>query len=305
MPNWNQLLDELRLRGGAHDIIRREYLGKLHAVTNRNIIAYYSGWLQKGALQGQGLSFGIDDSDKNGFMTTLYDLEKDRGLDLILHTPGGSSSATESLVDYLRSTFGKDIRAIVPQLAMSAGTMIALSCKEILMGKHSSLGPIDPQVGGIAAHAILEEFDRARADINTNQHLWGLWSPILQKYGPTVLGACQRAIEMSSTNTWDWLTTNMFLDDPDNAQKAKNILDNLGSHSVSLTHDRHISAQRAIDLGIKVTMLEDNPALQDAILSVHHMFMQTLSETAAYKIIENQKGVAYVQNLQQAIVAMR
>ena len=41
--------------------------------------------------------------------------------------------------------FGTDIRAIVPQLALSAGTMVALACKEIIMGKHSSLGPIDPQ----------------------------------------------------------------------------------------------------------------------------------------------------------------
>jgi ClpP class serine protease len=75
-------------------------------------------------------------------------MDRSKGLDLILHTPGGDMAATESLVDYLRQMFGKDIRAIVPQIAMSGGTMIALAWKEILMGKHSNLGPIDPQFSG-------------------------------------------------------------------------------------------------------------------------------------------------------------
>ena len=49
--------------------------------------------------------------------------QEGRGLDLILHTPGGDMAATESLVDYLRAMFGTDICAFVPQLAMSAGTI--------------------------------------------------------------------------------------------------------------------------------------------------------------------------------------
>lgn len=60
-------------------------------------------------------------------------LKSKYGLDLILHTHGGQIAATESIVHYLRSIFGNNIRAFIPQLAMSAGTMIALSCKEIIM----------------------------------------------------------------------------------------------------------------------------------------------------------------------------
>ena len=97
-------------------------------------------------------------------MATIKDLDSTKGLDLILHTPGGDIAATEALVGYLRSMFNTDIRAIIPQIAMSAGTMIALSCKEIVMGKHSSLGPIDPQLGGLPAHGIIEEFTKASDD---------------------------------------------------------------------------------------------------------------------------------------------
>jgi ClpP class serine protease len=101
-------------------------------------------------------------------MTAIHGLDRKKGLDLALHTPGGEAAATESLVDYLRQIFGTDIRAIVLQLAMSAGTMLACACKSILIGKQSSLGPIDPQLGGLAAHGIIEEFTKAYEEIQVD-----------------------------------------------------------------------------------------------------------------------------------------
>lgn len=86
----------------------------------------------------------------NAFMTNVYRLDRSKGLDLILHTPGGDLAATESIVNYLQSAFDGNVRAIIPQISMSAGTLIAMSCREILMGRESSLGPIDPQLGGIS-----------------------------------------------------------------------------------------------------------------------------------------------------------
>ena len=86
-------------------------------------------------------------------------MECHRGLDLILHTPGGFPEAAESIVKYLRSKFSTNIRVIVPHLSMSAGTMIACAGKEIVMGKHSSLGPIDPQFNGIPVYSLKREYE--------------------------------------------------------------------------------------------------------------------------------------------------
>src|SRR5690606_29994841 len=147
----------------------------------------------------------VNDADKNGFMTTIYKLDKKLGLDLILHTPGGDVAATESLVDYLRAMFGTNIRAIVPQLAWSGGTMIACACQEIIMGKHSSLGPIDPQFGPLPAHGILEEFKQAKEEIKADPTTIPVWQPIIAKYHPTLIGECDKAIKWSRTMTKDWL----------------------------------------------------------------------------------------------------
>lgn len=149
MPSWSEIISDVNKYsniGAELDRKREEYLNKIHSITGRNVIAYYSGWLIKPDVP----HIIIDEQDKNAFMTTVHKLDKSKGLDLILHTPGGDIAATESIVTYLKSIFNGDMRAFIPQISMSAGTMIAMSCKEIIMGEQSSLGPIDPQMGGIA-----------------------------------------------------------------------------------------------------------------------------------------------------------
>ena len=295
MPNWKNLLSEVEAAGTTYDVIRRKYLARLHEVTGRNIILYYSGWLHKAELEKVGYTgLGILDGDKNGFMATIHELQRDKGLDLLLHTPGGDIAATESIVDYLRSMFGTDIRAFIPQLAMSAGTMIALSCKEIILGKHSSLGPIDPQIHGLPAHGIIEEFDRAANEIKVDQSRIPLWQPIIAKYHPALIGECQKAISWSNQMVREWLISGMFDGDADGPTKADAIIAELADHALTKSHARHISLKRAQDMGIRAIALEDDADLQEAALSVHHACIQTLSAPSVCKIIENHVGVAYV-----------
>lgn len=299
MPNWNQVLNETKAAGSTHDVIRRQYLRQLHEKTNRNIIIYYSGWLQHPKQPGTE----VNDEDKNGFMTTIHQLDRKKGLDLLLHTPGGDTSATESLVDYLRSMFGKDIRAIIPQLALSAGTMIACSCKEIVMGKQSSLGPIDPQFGGIPAHGVIEEFTTAHKEIKEDPSKMAVWQPIIANYRPTFIGECQKAITWADDLAKNWLLSNMFYGDDSGTEKVANILKELGDHALTLSHARHLSMEKCKEIGLRVAALEDDGELQDAVLSVHHACMHTLSATTGFKIIENHEGVAFIKMAQ--VIAVR
>jgi len=298
MANWNDILNEIQASGSTHDIVRRQYLGKLHALTGRNVIIYYSGWLQKPGLPGTELN----DADKNGFMNAIHGLDRTKGLDLILHTPGGETAATESLVDYLRSMFGINMRAIVPQLALSAGTMIACACKTIVMGKHSSLGPIDPQFHGVPAHGVVEEFFRAHREIKADPSKAAVWQPIIAKYQPTLIGECEKAIAWSNEMVKEWLLSCMLSDQANAEEIAGNIIAELADHALTKSHARHISYSKARDIGLKVSLLEDEPNLQEAVLSVHHACIHTLSGTGAYKIIENHNGVAFIQMVRQVVV---
>ena len=300
MPDWNQILNEIKAAGSTYDVIRRRYLKEFHDLTGRNVIIYYSGWLQKRNLEG----VEVNDADKNGFMTVVHHLDRKKGLDLILHTPGGETAATESLVDYLRAMFGTDIRAFVPQLALSAGTMIACACKEIFMGAHSSLGPIDPQFHGIPAHGVVEEFNRAHKEIREDPSKIPIWQPILAKYQPAFIGECEKAIEWANEMVTEWLRTSMFetLDSKAKQQKIKKIVNDLTDHALSKSHARHLSFNRCKKIGLTVRRLEDNRELRDAVLSVHHACIHTLGATPAFKIIENHDGRAFIQIAHQVVM---
>lgn len=83
MPNWAKVLTEVQNLASTSnplDVVRKKYLQKLYSLTKRNVIAYYSGWLYKPNVYGTG----INDLDKNAFMTTIHELDKSKGLDLIL-----------------------------------------------------------------------------------------------------------------------------------------------------------------------------------------------------------------------------
>jgi ATP-dependent protease ClpP protease subunit len=302
MPTWNDILSEIQQAGSTHDLVRRRYLKKLATKTKRNVIIYYSGWLQKSDLyRQQTWEFTLNDADKNGLMATIYEMPRDKGLDLVLHPPGGDMAATESLIDYLRQMFGGDIRAIVPQIAMSGGTMIALACKQIIMGKHSNLGPIDPQFSGIAAHAVKEEFERAVREVQIAPHTAAIWQVVLSKYGPSLISESTKAIKWADDMTKEWLITGMFKNDTDAVAKADRVVRELGDHAITMSHARHISLKAAQNLGLDVVPLEDDQALQDSVLSVHHAAILTMRMTPAVKLIENDRGVAFVQQIQQCL----
>lgn len=296
MPNWNDVLNEIRGQKAVSplDAVRQKYLQALSSKTGRNVIAYYSGWLSSPVSVP---TLSINDEDKNAFMSAVHGLDRSKGLDLILHTPGGGVAAAESIVNYLRQMFGTNIRAIVPQLAMSAGTMIACSCKSIVMGKQSNLGPIDPQLNGLPAHGVLAEFEEAHLQIKQDPAKAQVWYPILNKYHPTFLGECQKAIDLADRIVREWLETGMFDGRNDAKQLAQQAAEHLGSHEKTLNHSRHIHIDECERLGLSIERLEADPGLQDVVLTVHHAFMHTISMAGVLKIVENHQGQAMVMGL--------
>lgn len=304
MPAWEEILNETKASGSIHDVIRRKHLKKLSNYTKRNVILYYSGWLQKNNLAREAnIDMGISDADKNGFMSVIKGLDRSKGLDLILHTPGGDMAATESLVDYLHSMFELDINAFIPQIAMSGGTIMALACRNIYMGKQSSIGPIDPQFMGRPVVGIIEDFKRARNEILENPQNALLWEPILRKLEPGSIASLEGAIDWSHEMARRFLRKNMFRDDVGAAKKIKSIINHLTDHQKTKNHGRHISLSEAKSIfGDGVKELEEDQKLQDLILTVHHSTIITLQATSSYKIIENHSGRAFVQQLRVQVL---
>lgn len=291
MAGWDEILLEIQKTPGNYDAVRRKYLDKLFRLTGRNIIAYYSGFLTKPSAPNTD----INDGDMSGFMNALKNMNTAKGLDLILHTPGGNPTAAEAIVKYIRVKFDNDIRVIVPHMAMSAGTMIACCAKEIIMGKHSSLGPIDPQLNGIPAYDIVQMYLDAKRALASDKNTFLYWKLLLDRYPPPFIYTAISAIRLSSALVKDWLGSCMFDKTRDEDKESINrIAKALNEHDDSKTHDRHFDFEQCKNFGLKITDLEADQKLQDAILSLHHAYIFTIDNTNTVKIIENQRGKALV-----------
>jgi len=180
------------------DIVRRNKLLALKSYTKRNTIIYATDFLGQKARLVDGVS--IDLTDKEGFVEVTKNIQGDK-LDVILHSPGGTAEAAESIVAILRAKFS-NIRFIIPSIAKSAATMLAMSGDCLVMDERSELGPTDPQMvvnrdGQIViapAHAIKEQFQTASREIVKDSKKLTPWLPILRQYGPSLLSECDRSL---------------------------------------------------------------------------------------------------------------
>jgi len=313
MPTWGEILIELanaRNQGNQapFDFVRRKYLIQLYQKTKRNTILYATAWTKSGLSNSAADLLIITEEDVQGLMEVIHGLSGNK-LDLIIHSPGGSPEATEAFVSYLRSKFD-DIRVIIPYAAMSAATMLACSADKIVMGKHSFIGPIDPQMliatqfgrQAVPAQAILDQFHFASDEAKSDSKKLASWLPLLGQYSPGLLVQCMNALDLSEELVSEWLQKYMFKKRKDRMKVSKKIARFLSNHTEFKTHSRHLNRDKAKEIGLEIEDLEKDQELQDLVLSLFHSVTHTFGGTPAIKIIENHLGKAYINQQQQIVL---
>jgi ClpP class serine protease len=95
----------------------------------------------------------IDLDDSERMVKAIRDAG-DRPIDLLMHTPGGLVIAAEQIARALHA-HKPGVTVVVPQYAMSGGTLLALAADEIILDENAMLGPIDPQLNNMPAAAYL------------------------------------------------------------------------------------------------------------------------------------------------------
>lgn len=317
MPTWGAISDELNklllaqqapgitpepFGPSPYDKVRRKYLAELSRQTGRPVIVYASSWLE-GRPVPEPSVVGVATRDVMGFMEAVHEL-KPGPLDLMLHSPGGDPDAAKAIMSYLRDQGFDPIRAMVPISAMSAATMMALSCDEILMGRHSQLGPIDPQFTlmtpdgprSAPAQAILDQFERAKEECAASPQALAAWLPILRSYSPGLLSQCLTSQADAEESVALAMRDHMFkkLPPEEAERRARDVASWFNSHQTHRSHGRPLRHQDLVDHGVEVKLLEDDDQLQDQVLSAWHGVQLSLSQTAVNKLVENHLGKAWM-----------
>jgi hypothetical protein len=314
MNTWNDVLKEVQERKtpqGTPDLdgVRRDKMKAVSEHTQRPLIVYAVDFLNAGKAQAVGPEINLDWSDKEGFIEAIQDIEGD-SVDILLHSPGGLAEAADSIVDIIRRKF-KHVRFIVPNMAKSAATMLALSGDEILMDIASELGPIDPQFtfrkgdGSIVtapAQAIIDQFEAAQKSIAKDPKILAPWLPILQQYGPSLYQQAKNAIELSKDLVKEWLIEYMLMNDPAKGRRAGNIARYLSNHNNFKSHAKRVGLRELREVKalkpIKALDMSEDTDLQNKIWGLYHAISLTFGMTAAYKIFENTSGRALIRLVQ-------
>lgn len=231
------------------------------------------------AISGSML-YVMDDVVKEA-LESDRDTKRRRRLAVVLETDGGSIELVQRIVETMRHYY-REVEFIVPNRAMSAGTVLALSGDRIWMNYYSVLGPIDPQIrtdnGFVPAIGYLEMYKRL-VDKSTNGNI----SPaemafLLEKFDPAEMFLIEEHQKLSVTLLKEWLVRYKFknwkqtvkrkltVDRKMRKHRAEQIARSLSDPKSWHSHGRGISMTvMAKDVGVLIDDFDLKPRISEAL----------------------------------------
>lgn len=239
----------------------RRALKEISDVRKRPVIVYMANVVNANVKAVSSIEY----SDDLPFSELVNTIPVDvRNIDVILVTPGGSGTQVAKFVDKLRPRFDT-VSFIIPDIAMSAGTIFAMSGDEIIMTSNSHIGPIDPQVPNrdgiyVPAQALLTliEHIQTRGEQAIKRGLNPDWTDlqILRQIDPKELGyaisASKYSVELVENylhdykfRTWTIHSNGSLVTPNERKQRANEIANQLCNHSLWKSHGRGITREAA------------------------------------------------------------
>jgi len=287
----------------GHEIQRA--LKEISDIRQRPAIAYLANIVNPSIKASRSIEY----SDDLPFTELVNTVPADaRQVDVILVTPGGSGTQVAKFVDKLRPRFDR-VSFILPDMAMSAGTIFAMSGDEIIMTSNSHIGPIDPQVPNrdgmyVPAQAILTliEHIKEKGAAAIAQGRTPEWTDlqILRQIDPKEIGNAINASKYSVELVENYLYKHKFstwinhsdgrpVTDDERKKRANEIASQLCDHSLWKSHGRGITREAAWEgCRLKITHSESIEGLDRAIKRLWALFYWMFENTPVYKIFASE-----------------
>ena len=208
-------------------------------------------------------------------------------LAVILTTGGGSVETTERIVTAMRSLY-EEVWFLIPDVAMSAGTILTLSGDQIWMHPLACLGPIDPQVPrGDKLVPVAGYLDKYAEFVAKSQDgtLTTAELHLLRQMDLGELRMFELARDLSNMLIRDWLPKYKFrhwlvtegegkqVTDEMRRDRARDTAEKLNDHMMWGSHGRPIGVNRVrLDLGLKVEDLKPGTKNGDLVME-YFVFM--------------------------------
>ncbi|OYU19695.1 MAG: serine dehydrogenasease [Rhodobacteraceae bacterium PARR1] len=207
-------------------------------------------------------------------------------ISLVLRTGGGSAETTERMVGVLRKHYGQ-VNFIVPDVAMSAGTILCMSGDRIYMDYASTLGPIDPQVPTpdtgdyVPALGYIDKV----LEITNKGQLAPADVVMLKSLDLAKLALFEQARDLSVDLLKKWLVQYKFrnwtqhrttnpgtpVTEQEKADRAEQIAKDLADHKRWRSHGRSLDVAKLKELKIEIDDYSDIPDLSTTIRSYNDL----------------------------------
>ena len=221
-----------------------------------------------------------------------------------LKTPGGVVEVVERMVQVIRN-FYQEVIVIVPNQAMSAGTVFALSADRIMMDYFSRLGPIDPQIVKddklVPALAYLNQYQK----LNEKASQGNLTTAEYAMLGKLDLGELyqfEQARELSVELLIKWLSQYKFKDWKKTETRKISVTKNLKQErakeiaKILNDPDRWHSHGRGIDIStlrnelkLKIEDYSENEGLSKSIRNYFNLLVDYLSRQKLISFVHTEE----------------
>lgn len=223
---------------------------------------------------------------------------------IVLRTAGGSAEATERMVTALRHNYS-NVFFVVPDIALSAGTIFCMSGDRIYMDYASSLGPIDPQVPTPdTGHYVpaLGYLDKVM-EITQKGQLAPADVVLLKTLDLAKLALFEQARDLSIDLLKEWLVKYKFKDwtehqttnpgtpvtEEEKADRAEEIARDLNNHKRWRSHGRSLNIPKLKDLRIRINDYSDNAKLTSAIRGYNDPLTGYIDRAGTQFLLHNRK----------------
>lgn len=264
---------------GANQFIEGQldvHLKEIEAQTNADVLAYIGPIYDR-----------VDDFIRMAVEELKARTTPKDTLIFVLETDGGLIEVAQRIAETLRRHY-KRVEFVVPNHAMSAGTVLVMSGDAIRMDYYAVLGPIDPQVfvpkrGWVPALGYLVQYERLMKKAATPDGLnTAEMALLIQGFDQAELYRYEQARNLSITLLKEWLVKYKFKDWKKTATRKKTVTKAMRTNRARRiaailndtdrwhTHGRGISMEvLRRDLNLVIDDLEQAPDLYKAVKSYH------------------------------------
>ena len=224
------------------------------------------------------------------------DDDKRKRLIIILNSPGGSVETVEKMVEIIRHHY-EEVYFIVPDEAMSVGTIFCMSGDKIYMDYSSSLGPIDPQIFNgkdlVPALGYLDRFEKM-VEKSRNGELTDAEFILMQNQDLAMLNQYEQAKNLTITLLKKWLVEYKFknwtVTEKEKKERAEKIASMLSDNKKWHSHGRKIGLKTLSgDLRLKIEDYSDDRKLQTMIRSYSDFLVEYIMRHNIPLFLHNRK----------------